>query len=649
MVVGSTPAERTNPSSNPDTSAVAESVRSGLQIIRVVLNSLQHQQSPLRNRRSFMPETPSGPGNARRIRLFQWIFLIGAVVVVIVLAYRSPIGREFGIRCLGKLGPVSVPVLRRAMWDESFDVQAAAKIELVHLGEKALPSLTKSLGDSEPRIQIQSLHALAVLGPAGRGAVPAVIGFLEGKDADMRIQAINTLGVIGVKDPAAIAAVIRLMSDPEASVRSAAVTTLYNLDAGSDVALPALLPALKDPDNDVRFWVIVAFGKFKLRTETALSALQEISAGDPSAAVREEANEVLARLNPQGKSAAPASVTSSADFTSAGEAVGTEVAVRVGKISVATLRQEVNAFGTVEPEPGTKGKAPASAKISSPLSGIVAEVSCAEGQPVEKGQVLFTLDGRKLNARIDQARADLAAAEKNLNELEKTSKTDTAAQLLFAKTRQERDQARSNLDFALAQQALLKVTAPLSGTVVFVNVRPGEVVDPESPAALVEVVDLGRLIVSASMPATDLSGVKAGQTVEILPPQNAGGAQKTLTGQVMLVEDRVDPKTDMGTVDISLPAEAGLRSGQFVRVRIVTEEHRDCLAVPSESLVKNDGGEWVICLVRGKLAVQQPVAPGFRDAGMVEVQSPAIKAGDRVVTTGAAALPPKSFIRIIKD
>jgi multidrug efflux pump subunit AcrA (membrane-fusion protein) len=105
----------------------------------------------------------------------------------------------------------------------------------------------------------------------------------------------------------------------------------------------------------------------------------------------------------------------------------------------------------------------------------------------------------------------------------------------------------------------------------------------------------------------------------------------------------------MGIVDISVPAAARLRTGQFVRVRIVTEEHRDCLAVPSQSLVKNDGGEWVVCLVRGKVAGQQPVAPGLRDGGLVEVQSPAIKAGDTVVTTGAAALPPRTLIRILKD
>jgi membrane fusion protein (multidrug efflux system) len=326
-----------------------------------------------------------------------------------------------------------------------------------------------------------------------------------------------------------------------------------------------------------------------------------------------------------------------------------EVAVQVGKISVATLRRYVTAFGTVEPEPGTPGQAPASAKLTSPMTGLVAEVNCVEGQQVEKGHILFALDSRKLDAQTDRARAVLAAAEKSFSEQEKISKQDSAAQLLFARTRQERDLARSDLDFALAQQALLKVAAPCSGTVLRVNVRPGEVVDPQSPAALVEVADLKRLIVSANVPASDLPAVKTNQVVEILSSQNADGPPNVTNGRVAFVEDRVDPKTDMGTVDISVPAWAHWRPGQFVRVRIVAEEHRDCLAVPSQSLLKNEGGEWMICVVRGKLARQQPVVPGLREAGLVEVRSPVIKAGDSVVTTGAAALPQKSSIRILKD
>jgi membrane fusion protein, multidrug efflux system len=295
------------------------------------------------------------------------------------------------------------------------------------------------------------------------------------------------------------------------------------------------------------------------------------------------------------------------------EATGeTEVAVNVGKVSLATLRHGVTAYGTVEPEPGVADKAPASARIASPVAAIVSDVNCFEGQQVEKGQTLFTLkDSRKPDGSIEQA--------------------------------------------------LLKITAPLSGTVVYVNVRPGEVTDPETLTPLVEVVDLNRLIIAANVPSSQMPAVKLGQIVEIVPQQGevdhtfattetaANPAPIALTGKVTLIEDRVDPKTDMGPVDISVPVEARLRPGQFVRVRIITEERRDCLTVPSRSIVKNQSGEWVIYLVSGKKAIQQPVEVGFREGDMVQVHSLILQPGDKVVTTGAYGLPEKTRIRILSE
>jgi len=291
----------------------------------------------------------------------------------------------------------------------------------------------------------------------------------------------------------------------------------------------------------------------------------------------------------------------------------TEVAVHVGKISLATLRHGVTAYGTVEPEPGAADKAPASAQIKSPAAAIVSDVNCFEGQQVEKGQTLFTLNNiRKPDGSVEPA--------------------------------------------------LLKITAPLSGTVVYVNVRPGEVTDPETQTPLVEVVDLNRLIIAANVPSSQMSALKVGQTVEIVPQQAEvhdtsataetavpSPAPVTLTGTVTLIEDRVDPKTDMGPVDISVPAKARLRPGQFVRVRIITEERRDCLAVPLQSIVKNQSGEWVVYLVSGKQAIQQPVKVGFREGDTVQIQSLILQPGDKVVTTGAYGLPGKTKIRILSE
>ena len=80
------------------------------------------------------------------------------------------------------------------------------------------------------------------------------------------------------------------------------------------------------------------------------------------------------------------------------EKIDTEVAVRVAKITRATLRKTVEAYGTVQAEPATEGKPPASAKVASPVAGIVAESFAVEGREVKKGDALFQLDDRVARA-----------------------------------------------------------------------------------------------------------------------------------------------------------------------------------------------------------------------------------------------------------
>jgi multidrug efflux pump subunit AcrA (membrane-fusion protein) len=95
-----------------------------------------------------------------------------------------------------------------------------------------------------------------------------------------------------------------------------------------------------------------------------------------------------------------------------------------------------------------------------------------------------------------------------------------------------------------------------------------------------------------------------------------------------------------------LPANSGLRPGQFVALHIVTAVHTNCLAAPSESVVTVESGKSVIALVKGDDAVQTPVQIGLRENGWVEVEAPELKAGDSVVTVGAYGLPEKTKIHV---
>src|SRR5205814_9780315 len=83
------------------------------------------------------------------------------------------------------------------------------------------------------------------------------------------------------------------------------------------------------------------------------------------------------------------------------EKITTEVAVEVGKLVRTNLHAYVMAYGIVEPEPAHGGKGAASARLASAAPGIVGEVTCSEGQRVEKGMPLFRLDSRPVDVAIE--------------------------------------------------------------------------------------------------------------------------------------------------------------------------------------------------------------------------------------------------------
>jgi multidrug efflux pump subunit AcrA (membrane-fusion protein) len=79
----------------------------------------------------------------------------------------------------------------------------------------------------------------------------------------------------------------------------------------------------------------------------------------------------------------------------------------------------------------------------------------------------------------------------------------------------------------------------------------------------------------------------------------------------------------------------------------VSDEHRDRLAVPVESVVKDETGATVIAVVDGDMAVQTPVTTGLEDGALVEVAGDGLRAGMTVVTEGAYGLPATTRIRIV--
>ena len=118
---------------------------------------------------------------------------------------------------------------------------------------------------------------------------------------------------------------------------------------------------------------------------------------------------------------------------------------------------------------------------------------------------------------------------------------------------------------------------------------------------------------------------------------------------MLYVSPQVDAKTATVLVRVSVPPESGLRSGQFVHVRVITEERAGKLAVPREAVYTDHDGQSTLSIVEGDVAKQRTVKAGLRDGDLVEVEGDGVTEGATVVTLGSYALPKETKVRILNQ
>ncbi|HEU6449509.1 MAG TPA: efflux RND transporter periplasmic adaptor subunit [Verrucomicrobiae bacterium] len=306
---------------------------------------------------------------------------------------------------------------------------------------------------------------------------------------------------------------------------------------------------------------------------------------------------------------------SGTDDESADENIPAIVSVQTSALKRMTLHGYVTGYGMIEARPATKNEPAAGGTLAAPGAGVVAKVNVVAGQRVQKGDVLVELNSA--TTAFDYAQTEVARQEK-----------------LF----QQQNTSLKNWEDARAQLASLEIVAPVSGTVTKLNVKPGQAVDVNTPVA--EVIDLNHLAVTTKIPVTQAPELKAGAEIEI------GGAP-SVTAKLSFVSPAVDPADGTVSAWAALPAHNGLRPGEFVPIKIVTETRTNCLAAPSDSVVTDEKGNSAIALVHNDEATQTSVQTGLSENGWTEVSGTNLNAGDPVVTVGAYGLPAKTQIKIV--
>ena len=306
------------------------------------------------------------------------------------------------------------------------------------------------------------------------------------------------------------------------------------------------------------------------------------------------------------------------------------------------LGREIPVSGSVRPV--------LAATVRAKVAAEVARVHVQEGERVQSGQPIATLETADLNARVDREHAAVAEGRARLDLARKNQANNKAlleksfiSQNAYDSVHNAVQVAEANVKSVEAQAAIAEraladaqVRAPFQGIVAkrFVNV--GDKVSADMPVA--QLVDLSRLELEAQLPVNEIPFVGVGQRIAF---RVDGFPNREFGGKV----ERINPSAEAGSraisIFVSLPNPDGsLKGGMFAHGVLNTAAGTEVDVIPAGA-VNEEGGQSFVYVLKGGKIERRTVTLGVRskERGLVEVRE-GLEKGVSVITAKAQGLKP---------
>jgi len=392
----------------------------------------------------------------------------------------------------------------------------------------------------------------------------------------------------------------------------------------------------------------------------------------------------LAACSGVGASASGGSGGSSGGKGGRRGAGGGDVPVLVAVAAVKNVPVEVQVIGNVE--------AYSTISVKAQLNGELTKVYFHEGDYVHKGDLLFTIDPRPLQAALNQAEANLAKDQASLGQYQANlardeasaryaasqadrytelfkggivskdqaeqlrAGADAAAQLVAAdkaaieSARATIGASQATVENARVQLSFTSIRSPIDGRTGNLTVKQGNVVMANS-LELMTINEVEPIYVTFAVPESQLPAIKnymAGHTLQVRArPQDDPSAQEE-TGDLTFVDNAVDVTT--GTIKLKgtfQNKDHKLWPGQYVRVTLRLTMQQNAIVVPNQAVQTGQNGSFVYVVKTDRSVESRPVVTGIRVEQDLVVDK-GLEVGETVVTEGQLRLAPGSKV-VVRD
>ena len=340
-------------------------------------------------------------------------------------------------------------------------------------------------------------------------------------------------------------------------------------------------------------------------------------------------------------------------FGGRGGRPGATVAFSAATVADIPIRME--ALGTVTPI--------AMATVRAQVSGVLTQIQYTEGQVIEKGKPLAQIDPRPFRLALDQAVAQQARDEAELENarviLERNrtllsqdsiAQQDVDTQAATVKQLQgtvESDRAavstaRLNLEYS-------NVSAPISGRVGLRPVDVGNYVTTGDASGIATITQVTPIDVVFTLPADSVTLIQQRVgTGAVLPTAvlDRTRSKNLGAGKFLTLDNQIDTQT--GTVRAKARfenADGVLFPNEFVNVQLQVDTVKHAVVVPANAIQHGPQGDFVFVVAADNTAHIRAVKVGPAVDDRISI-SDGLEDGERVVTEGGDRLTDGSVVKL---
>lgn len=299
------------------------------------------------------------------------------------------------------------------------------------------------------------------------------------------------------------------------------------------------------------------------------------------------------------------------------------------------LRHFTNFQGNIE----TRNQVIATAE----MSGTIVSLNISEGQSVQGGQVIATLDTEVIESQKAEVETTLALARDVYARQKRLWGQNIGSEIQYLEAKNSVERLERSLQVLETQRSKAVVRAPQSGVVEMLPVRQGESVSPGAPIAVI--VDNRNLKVVSSVPENFLAFVNMGDEIEVEIPS----LRETITTRINRIGSTIDLENRTFVVEANMPGSISrLKPNLMARVAINDRTAKNSIIIPLKLVQYDINGRAFVYVAKEKdnrlVAEKRMVSTGLNYRNEIEITS-GLDQGDILITEGQMDVSDSQMLR----